>query len=152
MMKEANDFRRAVEAMLAMAENPPRVTAVDLEQYSWYGTIEVTDGPIVWRFVCEQSVLALEAAPFHSSEDFFDADLLRRKVLGAGYERVDGYPDNSLSEASLSALSEQFRELRPSLASMFDESAWRDTRVDLVRLGHVRDYELFGRPLPENLR
>jgi hypothetical protein len=139
--------KESVEQALGTLVEPPVIVEVAADQGSWFSVVTAREKNVLWRFVCERSVWRLEAAPAWAPTESFDADLLARYFLGRGFSHAQ---ENlaALMAITVRDLVDELTALRLSVVDGFREDSWGKTRGQLMRCGHQRDLELFGRPLP----
>jgi hypothetical protein len=136
-----------IEECLSALTDPLGPVRVVEDQGSRYSVVTAADCHVLWRFVCEKSVMRLEAAPIWAPQQFFDADLLARCFLGHGVTDVHRDP-KSLMTISIEDLVAELARVREPVMEAFQQGNWAATRTRLTRLAHERDFELFGRPIP----
>ena len=132
--------KESVAQALAALDDPPVDLEVLVDQGSWYSVITARDANVLWRFVCERSVWRLEAAPTWAPAESFDADLLARHFLGQGLS--DGRRTlKALMAITVGDLVANLMALRRSVLEGFREGSWGETRSQLQKQGHQRDFE-----------
>lgn len=150
-------MRHSLETVIA--EHALRLTpplhVLGSRQYETFddASVDLADGPVTWRIIQERSILDLLAAPAMDTALWFDADLLGRLVGRPtsrprwSEELVGGLPFPV--SRSVEEIFEDLQRLRPLLAVIFDQTVWPETRQRLQSLGRQRDFERWGRPLPD---
>lgn len=143
---DASPIGSVVQALATLAAPPTNVETVT-DQGSWYSVVTAREADVLWRFVWERSVWRLEASPAWAPAESFDADLLARCFLGhalsAGSKSI-----TELMAITAQDLVVELCVVRRSVVEGFRKDAWAETRGRLRRVGHQRDFELFGRPIP----
>ena len=62
--------------------------------------------------------------------------------------RATGFFSSLLMRISAQNLVAELGIVRRAVVGAFNEDTWAATRNRLLTLGHQRDFELFGRPIP----
>ena len=133
----------------ALASLPYRLGPIETrhDEGSWFSWFTARDGHVLWHFICEKSVLDLLASPASLPKDYFDADLWARLALGRKLFHADPESKDRVPR-TVEDLVRHLAMLRQPVSEALEQESWPDLRRRLVRHGHQRNYEMFGKPIP----